>query len=162
ARRERALAGPRPPEPGRLRLAPDPCPLRFCGAGLRSLWRGLYRSLAPLAVAHREAAAGPVGPDSGRNLPGRCGRHPVGAEGGWWMIGGALQDQGSRLPLIVADITIEPTFADGLPLFQRSSCAYQIKSMTYTGDGVDAALPLTASRCAILVVSKHKLKERAS
>ena len=78
------------------------------------------------------------------------------------MIGGALQDQGSRLPLIVADITIEPTFADGLPLFQRSSCAYQIKSMTYTGDGVDAALTLTASRCAILVVSKHKLKERAS
>ncbi|MGR3747681.1 hypothetical protein, partial [Paracoccus sp. (in: a-proteobacteria)] len=59
----------------------------------------------------------------------------VGAEGGWWMIGGALQDQGSRLPLIVADITIEPTFADGLPLFQRSSCAYQIKSMTYTGEG---------------------------
>lgn len=51
------------------------------------------------------------------------------------MIGGALQDQGSRLPLIVADITIEPTFADGLPLFQRSSCAYQIKSMTYTGEG---------------------------
>ncbi|EAQ26823.1 hypothetical protein [Roseovarius sp. 217] len=29
-------------------------------------------------------------------------------------------------------------------------------------DGVDAALPLTASRCAILVVSKHNLKERAS
>ena len=29
-------------------------------------------------------------------------------------------------------------------------------------DGVDAALTLTASRCAILVVSKHKLKERAS
>ena len=51
------------------------------------------------------------------------------------MIGGALQDQGSRLPLIVADITIEPTFADGLPLFQRSSCAHQIKSMTYTGEG---------------------------
>lgn len=27
---------------------------------------------------------------------------------------------------------------------------------------MDAALPLTASRCAILLVSKHKLKERAS
>ena len=27
---------------------------------------------------------------------------------------------------------------------------------------MDAALTLTASRCAILVVSKHKLKERAS
>src|SRR5690606_13463671 len=78
---------------------------------------------------------GHLGPDRCRNLPRRCGRHPVGAEGGWWMIGGALQDQGSRLPLIVADITIEPTFADGLPLFQRSSCAYQIKSMTYTGEG---------------------------
>ena len=31
-----------------------------------------------------------------------------------------------------------------------------------SGDGVDAALTLTASRCAILVVLKHKLKETAS
>lgn len=30
------------------------------------------------------------------------------------MIGGALQDQGSRLPLIVADVMIEPIFAGGL------------------------------------------------
>ena len=41
---------PRPGGPGRFRLAADPCPGGIRGAGLRGLWRGLYRRLAPLAV----------------------------------------------------------------------------------------------------------------
>ena len=38
----------------------------------------------------------------------------------------------------------------------------QIKSMAYRWRWGGCRSPLTASRCAILVVSKHKLKERAS
>lgn len=51
---------------------------------------------------------------------------------------------------------------DPCPLNVRLFHSHPSTGLPALGDGVDAALPLTASRCAILVVSKHKLKERAS
>ena len=47
-------------------------------------------------------------------------------------------------------------------IFEKAQEKGDLSDGRSSRDGVDAALTLTASRCAILVVSKHKLKERAS
>lgn len=105
-------------------------PSDFAGRAYAAYGGGLYRRLAPLAVAHRETASRHLGPDRCRNLPGRRSRDTLCAEGDWRMIGGALQGRCSRLPLIVADLVIGPAVADRVPPFQRSSHACKVKSMT--------------------------------
>ena len=76
----------RPPSSRASRLALLTLALRFCGAGLRSCG-GVYIAASLLWLWLIEKQRGRLGPDRCRNLPRRCGRHPVGAEGGWWMIG---------------------------------------------------------------------------
>ncbi|KAK0330325.1 hypothetical protein LTR94_033278, partial [Friedmanniomyces endolithicus] len=75
------VAGAGRTQPDRLRRAADAGPGRGGGAGVRGLWRGLYRGVAGVDGAGREDDAGPLGCHRRRGLPDRRGDHSVGAEG---------------------------------------------------------------------------------